>query len=121
VQNYIEKAFELRVTVVGREIFTCAIDSQKQDDDTGKVDWRQGYDYGLKYSRYDLPAEIAEKCLSFLQRMGLNFGCFDFIVTPDGRYVFLECNANGQWLWIEQETGLRISEAIATFLMKQNK
>jgi glutathione synthase/RimK-type ligase-like ATP-grasp enzyme len=121
VQNYIEKAFELRVTVVGSEIFTCAIDSQQQGDDTGKVDWRQGYDYGLKYSRYDLPADIAGKCRSFLQSMGLNFGCFDFIVTPDGRYVFLECNANGQWLWIEQETGLQISEAIAAFLMKQGK
>jgi glutathione synthase/RimK-type ligase-like ATP-grasp enzyme len=118
VQNYIEKAFELRVTVVGREIFACAIDSQQQDDDTGKVDWRQGYDHGLKYARYDLPAGIAEKCRSFLQRMGLNFGCFDLVVTPGGRYVFLECNPNGQWLWIEQETGLPISEAIAAFLMK---
>jgi len=30
--------------------------------------------------------------------------------------VFLECNPNGQWLWIELETGMRISEAIADAL-----
>jgi glutathione synthase/RimK-type ligase-like ATP-grasp enzyme len=60
-----------------------------------------------------LPVISTGRCLSFMQRMGLNFGCFDFIVTPDNRYVFLECNPNGQWLWIEQETGMKISEAIA--------
>lgn len=64
-------------------------------EDTGKIDWRQGYDYDL---------------------MGLNFGCFDFIVTPSLEYVFLECNPNGQWLWVELATEQRISEAIAEFL-----
>ena len=43
VQEYVEKAFELRVTVVGNRIFACRIDSQLQQDDTGKIDWRQGY------------------------------------------------------------------------------
>ncbi|MDR1623599.1 MAG: hypothetical protein LBS04_01300 [Tannerellaceae bacterium] len=116
VQNYIEKAFELRITVVGRDIFACKIDSQIQDEDKGKIDWRQGYDYGLKHEIFDLPPAIAAKCRLFLQQMGLNFGCFDFIVTPDKQYIFLECNPNGQWLWIETETGMKISEAIAGFL-----
>jgi glutathione synthase/RimK-type ligase-like ATP-grasp enzyme len=118
VQNYVEKAFELRITVVGQEVFACKINSQLQDEDKGKTDWRQGYDYGLKHEPYDLPAEITSKCLLFLQRMELNFGCFDFIVTPGNQYLFLECNSNGQWLWIEQETGMRISGAIANFLIK---
>ena len=59
---------------------------------------------------------IADKCTRFLQLMHLNFGAFDFIVTPSGEYVFLECNPNGQWLWVELETGMKISEAIADFL-----
>jgi glutathione synthase/RimK-type ligase-like ATP-grasp enzyme len=45
VQNYIEKQFELRITVVGKEVFACKIDSQILDDDKGKIDWRQGYDH----------------------------------------------------------------------------
>ena len=47
---------------------------------------------------------------------GMKRGAFDFIVTPSGEYVFLECNPNGQWLWIEMETELKISEAIADAL-----
>lgn len=116
VQDYVEKAFELRVTVVGDRVFACKIDSQKQTADTGKTDWRQGYEHGLEHSRFDLPSGIARKCKRYLRRMGLNFGCFDFIVTPKGEYFFLECNPNGQWLWIECETGMKISEAIAEWL-----
>ena len=97
IQNYIEKQFELRVTVVGNRFFSCKIDSQILDDDKGKIDWRQGYDYGLKHEVFDLPQHIKDKCLQFLNRLGLHFGCFDFIYTPNGEYVFLECNPNGQW------------------------
>lgn len=116
VQEYIPKAFELRVTVVANNIFACKIESQHLADDEGKIDWRQGYEHGLRYEPYELPDDIAQKCITFLERMRLNFGAFDFIVTPSGEYVFLECNPNGQWLWIEMETGLKISEAIADAL-----
>lgn len=117
VQNYIEKDFELRVTVVGRQVFACKIDSQILDDDKGKVDWRQGYEHGLKHEPYTLPERITQQCIEFLRRMGLRFGCFDLVVTPSGEYVFLECNPNGQWLWVELETGMKISESIARHLM----
>lgn len=116
IQEYIPKAFELRVTVVGKKVFACKIESQHLADNEGKIDWRQGYEHGLKHEPYDLPDDISAKCIAFLDRMRLNFGAFDFIVTPSGEYVFLECNPNGQWLWIEMETGLKISEAIADAL-----
>ena len=116
VQEYIPKAFELRVTVVAKKVFACKIESQHLADNEGKIDWRQGYEHGLKHEPFDLPDDISEKCLKFLDKMRLNFGAFDFIVTPTGEYVFLECNPNGQWLWIEMETGLKISEAIADAL-----
>lgn len=118
LQNYIEKDYEVRVTVVGEKVFACKIDSQSMKEDQGKIDWRQGYDYNIKHEIITLPDDIAMKCVDFLKRMGLNFGAFDFIVTPDNQYVFLECNPNGQWLWIESLTGQRISEAIADALEK---
>lgn len=119
VQNYVPKAFELRVTVVGDQVFACKIDSQALPDDKGAVDWRQGYDYGLKQEAYTLPEEYGKRCVAYLRKLGLNFGCFDFIVTPEGEYVFLECNPNGQWLWVELATGLPIAAAIADFLANQ--
>ena len=117
IQNYIEKDFELRITVVCDKVFACRIDSQDMAEDQGKIDWRQGYDYGLKHSVFALPERISAFCVEYLKRMKLNFGCFDFIVTPEGEYVFLECNPNGQWLWIEEETGMKISAAIAEALI----
>ena len=120
-QNYVEKDFELRVTVVGKKTFACRIDSQALTDETGKIDWRQGYEHGMKQTAFNLPEDIADKCLEYLRCLGLNFGCFDFIVTPSGEYVFLECNPNGQWLWVEDATGLKISEAIADFLSSFDK
>lgn len=116
VQPYIDKAYELRVTLVCKDVFACRIESQDMNNDNGKVDWRQGLEHGIKHSVYQLPEEIAEKCRQYLRGMHLNFGCFNFIVTPQGEYVFLECNPNGQWLWIEEFTGLPIAESIARHL-----
>lgn len=118
IQNYVEKTYELRITVINQDIIACKIDSQAQDDDKGKIDWRQGYDYNLKHEIVEIPERIRQFCLAFLEKMKLHFGCFDFIVTPKGEYVFLECNPNGQWLWIELETGYDISKVLAENLCK---
>lgn len=124
-QEYVPKAFELRVTVVGGEedgrVFATRIDSQKLAPDEGGIDWRQGYDHGMELSAFDLPMDIAGKCSSLVHSLGLNFGCIDLIVRPDGEYVFLECNPNGQWLWVELSTGQKISAAIVEFLMDEHR
>lgn len=121
VQDYVDKAFELRITVVDGEAFACKIDSQAMDEDKGKTDWRQGLDHGIRHEVFPLPDRVTAFCNKFLKRMHLNFGCFDFIVTPSGEYVFLECNPNGQWLWVEIETGMNISQAIAECLIRHDK
>lgn len=115
-QEYIEKAFELRVTVVGGEVFATKILSQEMKEGEGAVDWRQGYEHGIKWEAYDLDEATADKCQRIVWDLGLDFGCLDLIVRPDGEVVFLECNPNGQWLWIELATGQKISKAIADFL-----
>ena len=118
IQKYIEKKYELRVTVCCEDIVTCQIDSQHLSEDKGMIDWRQGYDCGLRVEIIETPEHIRDFCLAFLQRLNLNFGCFDFIVTSNNGYIFLECNPNGQWLWIELETGYEISKIIAENLAK---
>jgi hypothetical protein len=121
IQNYVPKACEVRVTCVKEKAFACKIDSQSQEVSKGAIDWRQGYGHGLKHTPIALPSEIEEFCFAFLKKMGTNFGCFDFIVTQNNEYVFLECNPNGQWLWIEKETGLPISDAIAKVLFEADR
>ncbi|MEK7469336.1 MAG: hypothetical protein AAB074_18335 [Planctomycetota bacterium] len=113
-QQYIEKAYEVRSTVVGKQVYSAAIYSQKSD--LTKTDWRN-YDFpNVPHFPINLPPEVEQRLLSTIKRLGLNFAACDLIVTPDNEYVFLEANPVGQWLWIEQLCGLPISEALCSLL-----
>jgi glutathione synthase/RimK-type ligase-like ATP-grasp enzyme len=114
-QEYVQKDVELRITVVGNQIFTAEIHSQQRDDT--RHDWRRNA-LALEHKEHQLPDEIREKCLALTKTLNLQFGAIDIILTPDGRYVFLEINPNGQWAWIEELTGLPISEALIGLLSK---
>jgi len=112
-QELVEKSHELRITVVGSRIFCAKIDSQAHPDT--KLDWRRAQrDVG--YEAVDLPQAVAAKIQAFMQALGLIYGAFDFIVTPDGRYVFLEVNPGGAYMWVECATGLGITAALADAL-----
>lgn len=114
-QPNVPKALELRVTVVGDQVLAAEIHSQATEHT--RQDWRR-YDHAhTPHHVHALPAEVSERCVRLVRRLGLCFGAIDFILTPEGRYVFLEINPNGQWLWIEQMTGLPISDAICDALM----
>ncbi|MEU1883701.1 MvdC/MvdD family ATP grasp protein [Streptosporangium sp. NPDC020072] len=115
VQAYVPKRVEVRVTVVGRQVFAAEIHSQVSNHT--RYDWRH-YDPGATPIRtHELPAEIATLCVRLVERLGLVYGAIDLILTPDGRHVFLEINPNGQFLWIEAATGLPIGAAIRDLLM----
>ncbi len=114
-QEYIEKDYELRITVIGNEVIPIAIYSQ--DSEISKVDFRR-YDFEkVKYEYKKVPDEVSNLCLAMLSHYGLNFGAFDFIKDKKGRYIFLELNPNGQWLWLEQLSGYKISEVLADYLI----
>ncbi|MFG1946107.1 MvdC/MvdD family ATP grasp protein [Nonomuraea sp. NPDC048826] len=114
VQAYVPKRVEVRVTVVGGELFSAEIHSQVSNHT--RHDWRH-YDPGATpVLPHDLPGEVARRCLELVRRLGLSYGAIDLIVTPDGRHVFLEINPNGQFLWIEEAAGLPISAAIGDLL-----
>jgi glutathione synthase/RimK-type ligase-like ATP-grasp enzyme len=113
-QERVEKSHELRVTVIGSRIFSAKIESQALAQ--AALDWRP-FLQDLKYEAIQLPPEIEAKILALMKIFGLVYGAFDFIVTPDGRYVFLEVNPSGQYMWIECATGLEITAALADALM----
>jgi hypothetical protein len=114
LQAEVPKRHELRVTVVGDETFTVAI--QSQGNPRTALDWRRYDDARTAHEITSLPDEIAEQCVGMTRALGLGYAAFDLIVTPDDRHVFVEVNPNGQYLWLEALTGIPISEAIAAFL-----
>jgi len=60
---------------------------------------------------------VNAKIVDIVRGSGLTYATLDFIVRPDDELVFLELNPAGQYLWIEQLTGLPISEAICDYLV----
>jgi hypothetical protein len=115
IQAYVPKAVELRVTVVGDQVFAAAIHSQRTRHT--RHDWRRYDPSHTPLEPYDLPPEVALRCRMLVRRLGLHYGAFDLIVTPDQRHVFVEVNPSGQYLWVEDGAGLPITEAIADYLI----
>ncbi|MEM7203680.1 MAG: MvdC/MvdD family ATP grasp protein [Planctomycetota bacterium] len=115
-QSKVDKMMELRATVVGRQVFTASIDSQRSK--STEVDWRRdGVGLIGDWQPYDLPADVEAKLLALTEAFGLNYAAADFIVAPDGRHVFLEINAGGEWFWLQRAPGLPIAEALADTLI----
>ncbi|MGE4350452.1 MAG: MvdC/MvdD family ATP grasp protein [Candidatus Berkiella sp.] len=96
-QIAIQKQYEVRATFFGKQCVAVQIHNSEE------IDWRVlQKDTKIKLNHITLPSELEKKCIYLMEKLGVVFGCFDFIVTPDGEYVFLEINEMGQFLWIEQ-------------------
>ncbi|KKR45709.1 MAG: RimK domain protein ATP-grasp [Parcubacteria group bacterium GW2011_GWB1_40_14] len=109
-QEEIAKVKEYRVTIFGNCFFVTSIDSQS--DPNLKLDWRSSSDKPKEWKADDLPDEILRKCFAMVKAYGLNYGAFDFALTPDGQIIFFELNPNGQWAWQEIYLGLPMTDAL---------
>lgn len=114
LQPNVPKQVELRVTVVAGQVFAAEIDSQASR--TTAQDWRHYEDASVTYREHRLPDEVRRRCVALVESLELSYGAIDLILTPDGDYVFLEINVNGQWGWIETLTGMPIARAVADWL-----
>ncbi|MGI8837488.1 MAG: hypothetical protein ACR2H4_12750 [Pyrinomonadaceae bacterium] len=113
-QGLIQKACDIRVTIVGKRVFSAAIDSQSIP--SADIDWRQSDTEDLPHSVHQLPPSIKAQCLAYMDELGLSFGALDLVLTPQNEYVFLEINSAGQWVWLEDKLDLPISKTIAEWL-----
>lgn len=108
-QEYVPADVDLRVTVIGDEVFPAAIYSQETEY---PFDFRMTMD-AARMEADDLPDDVIEKLHAFMDRLGLVYGAIDMRRTPDDRHVFLEVNPAGQFLFVEERTGQPISSALA--------
>jgi ATP-grasp ribosomal peptide maturase len=83
-QRWVDKAYEVRLTVVDETFFAVRIDAESGG---GAVDWRTDY-HNLRYSVIDVPPRVCEPVLSLLNLLMLRFAALDFVVTPSGEWVF---------------------------------
>lgn len=115
-QPYVDKLFEIRIVIFGGKQFGIKIDSQ--DDQLSVVDWRAKRLIRNNNENYRLPEDIFNKCINLMRSLDISYGAFDFIVSPNGDYIFLEVNEAGQFLFIEDcGPNDKIAHAFCHFLI----
>jgi glutathione synthase/RimK-type ligase-like ATP-grasp enzyme len=110
-QRRIPKRVELRVTVIGDDVFAAEIEP------ADSIDFRRDYD-GARFRAAELAGEVADRCRALVREYGLEYGAIDLIVTPEDRVVFLELNPNGQFRFVEDLVPeLELTDAVASRLI----
>ncbi len=111
-QEYVPGDTDLRITVVGDRVQAVAIDSGSL---AYSLDFRLELET-VPMRPYDLPAEVEARLLRLMRRLGLVYGAIDMRVRPDGEHVFFEVNPSGQWLFVEERTGLPLTDTFVAAL-----
>ena len=114
-QALVAKKVDVRVTVIGTNVFAAAIDSQGSSET--QIDWRRSSAGTLPHKVEELPKSVANRCLELCKHYQLQFAAIDLARRPDGGYTFFEINPNGQWAWIEQRTGLPLRSRLTDLLL----
>jgi glutathione synthase/RimK-type ligase-like ATP-grasp enzyme len=111
-QEHIPAAADVRVTVVGEQVFPLEIDARRSGYD---VDFRVDMAHATTRAA-TLPDDVEKRLRRLMERFELGYGAIDLRRTPDGDYVFLEINPAGEFLFAEYHGGFRITEAVAGWL-----
>lgn len=110
LQRQVPKVADVRLTVVGDEMFAA-----RADTGPDVVDWRYDIDQ-VPWKETPVPEPVRHKIQAFMQLAGLPYGALDFGIDADERWHFLEINPVGQFGFIELTTGAPIAAAIANWL-----
>lgn len=98
-QRYIDKAFDVRVTVIGERMFAVSL---RRRDGEAYVDWRpHARDDDMLAEPFAIPDPVERKLRALMQRLGLVTGCIDLVADREGHLYFLEVNQQGQFLFVE--------------------
>lgn len=113
IQNWIDKDYEARVVAVGNQVFGIAIYAHSE---ASQIDWRADFD-SLSYDLVDVPLHVHKGVLRYMETLGLAYAAFDFCISHDGHWYFLESNSSGQYAWLEAATNANISGALVDLLV----
>lgn len=110
-QELIDADCEYRVTVIDERLFVA-----KKDTRNSRYKYDTRIDCALRHTASKLPSRIEQQLLLFMELAGIRYGAFDLILSKAGEIFFIEINPAGQFLYIEAETGMPISEAMGLAL-----
>jgi hypothetical protein len=96
----------VRLTIVGNETFAVTITGGS------KLDWRPEQ-HRLTFTPAVVPPIVLTGAREFMRRYRIEYGAFDFIAAAEDAWTFLEINPTGMYGFVEIQSGLPITTAIA--------
>jgi hypothetical protein len=111
VQERLDAVAHLRVVTVRDRSWVCRLDASGLP-----LDWREEPRAHREWVASVKEPEVAANALRIAAEMGVGYSSQDWVVSADGRRVFLDLNPAGQWLFLPTPTGRAVTAAIADFL-----
>ena len=115
LQEEILRIADVRATFIGSKCFVADIKGE-----CNLVDWRDP-NHAVEYSVASLTDKFEAICRAKLDKLGLIYGAFDFVRTPEGDLVFLEVNPTGEWAWLEDRLGFPMRDAFVDLFFGDKK
>jgi hypothetical protein len=108
LQTAVEAAAMWRIVVVGGKTLGFRFHGPQ----LGQVADSRPIERHLEGAHSPVPPHVAEKLLQMCRALMIEFASADFIEDPRGELWFLDLNPEGQWAFLEDRFGVRISDEI---------
>jgi glutathione synthase/RimK-type ligase-like ATP-grasp enzyme len=106
VQEQLPAGSDIRVNIFGEEVYAAAKPVTTVDGRLEAQLWHE----------HSLPDALSGQLVELLAALGLDYGCVDLRLLPDGRYYFLEVNPAGQFLMVERDTKQLLTASLCRLL-----
>lgn len=109
VQKLVEAKCHYRVNVFLDQVLVSRIESES-------LDWRPSA--GREATQTKLAPAVEAACRRFRVAAGLYYCVLDLVEDRSGSIFFLECNPQGQFLFLEQPTGTPLAIEFSAMLLR---
>ncbi|MFY9983265.1 MAG: hypothetical protein WAK31_00840 [Chthoniobacterales bacterium] len=109
-QEYIPGTRHIRLNCFGDRSYAACIEAMD-------IDWRP--DLNVRMRPWPVPDHVHVTVRKVLDKLGLAMGVIDIKEDPDSELVWLEVNPQGQFLFLEPLTGLKLTDHFAEFLIEE--
>jgi hypothetical protein len=116
LQRKIEAKSDVTIFVCGNKLFSF----ERDRSDLVGLDWRNQDDIFLcdqKWQPFALSEQQKKSVEEFLSTIGVDWGRLDFMWTG-AELIFLEYNANGQFVFLDQENRFGLLDAVEQYLLE---
>ncbi|HLN99298.1 MAG TPA: hypothetical protein VK208_12630 [Pyrinomonadaceae bacterium] len=107
-QEYIPGTRHIRLNCFGDRSFAASIE-------TSELDWRPNLNVPI--TSWPVPSSLHKQVRAVLDRLGLEMGIVDIKETPEGEFVWLEVNPQGQFLFLQPLADMPLDEHFADYLL----